>query len=181
MNQSSKLSFHHGSWLLKKVACRCALTMPAEQATRPRERMAARVIFVRVLICKLTMIGIGIRAKQKSVTILMTLLNTPMLAKTWWEKHFVVGSAARLASHEAAIGMQLKIKVPAEANPKQIKKTAIDTSLAFLCPRRQRCYCRIPIAPHKQLFQMRLGAKRIKNRATEILTKMTPNMGHKLR
>ena len=52
--------------------------MAMAQAKSPRDRMIDKVYFVRLLICRAQMIGIGSKAKVTSVAMLMELLKSAM-------------------------------------------------------------------------------------------------------
>lgn len=75
--------------------------------------------------------GIGKTAKMKSVRMLMMLLKRPMEEKVLAEKHRVEGRRWREWFQLADTGVQLKIKVPAQAIMKQTRKTSISKPLAL--------------------------------------------------
>lgn len=68
--------------------------------------------------------GMGRRAKRKSVAMLMILLKRPMLENVCGLKHLVEGLAARARFQEARTGTQEKIRVPAQAREKHVRKAS---------------------------------------------------------
>ena len=76
--------------------------------------------------------GIGNKAKMMSVRILMTLFVRPRSEYVVLLKHFVVGNACNSAFHDAAIGEQLKMRVPAQARAKQVRKTINDQLQSYV-------------------------------------------------
>ena len=56
--------------------------MAVAEAKRPRPMMAPRPTLVRTLTCSFHTMGMGIRAKRRSVAMLMDELKTPTFLKT---------------------------------------------------------------------------------------------------
>lgn len=59
------------------LTCKCALIMPATQATKPRESTAMRVTLVRLLTFNFSTTGIGMTAKRMSVMMFMIEFQRP--------------------------------------------------------------------------------------------------------
>lgn len=75
--------------------------------------------------------GIGRMAKIRSVSMLTMLLKRPMEEKVLAEKHRVEGRSWSEWFQLADTGVQLKIRVPAQAIMKHTRKTSIQRPLAL--------------------------------------------------
>ena len=113
------------------VTCKCAFTMPAAQAMKPRERTAMRVSLVRLLTWSFSMTGIGRMAKTMSVMMFTTEFQRPMKLYVWLEKQRVSGEMRTRKLQPAVIGVHWKNRVPEQANAKQRRNPAVVSFVSF--------------------------------------------------